>query len=231
MKDTLFVIPARGGSKGVPGKNIKLLGGKPLIEYTIEVARQLADDQDICVTTDDFGIKTVVENLGLAVPFLRPAELATDKAGTYEVLFHALDFYQSQGKVYKKLVLLQPTSPFRKVWQVQQAMAAWQEGIEMIVSVKETKSNPYYLLFEENSSGFLEKSKKGSFSTRQECPTVYEYNGAIYVIDVASLRRHPMSSFTQIKKYLMEDVYSVDIDSPLDWLWAETLLEKGIVQI
>jgi len=227
LDNILFIIPARGGSKGVPGKNIKHLNGKPLIQYTIEVARQLADDIDICVSTDDVSIKDVVEKAGLVVPFLRPPELATDNTGTYEVLIHALDFYKSIGREYEKLVLLQPTSPFRQSSQVRSALESWQNGIEMIVSVKETKSNPYYLLFEENASGFLEKSKKGNFIRRQDCPTVYEYNGAIYIIDVASLRNHHISSFQKIKKFVMDEKTSFDIDTPMDWKIAEFILKDN----
>ena len=144
MNNILYIIPARGGSKGIPGKNIKPLAGKPLIQYTIEVARQLADDANICVSTDSPDIKSVAESTGLPLPFLRPVELATDDTGTYEVLIHALKFYQSIGSDYEKLVLLQPTSPFRTAGHVKEALAKWEDGIEMVVSVKETKSNPYY---------------------------------------------------------------------------------------
>ena len=108
MGKILFVIPARGGSKGIPGKNIKPLCGKPLIGYSIEVAREFADD-DICLSTDDPAIAGVAEEqFGLRVPFLRPAELATDRSGTYGVLLHALDFYAARGRLYDTLVLLQP---------------------------------------------------------------------------------------------------------------------------
>ena len=92
--NSLVIIPARGGSKGIPHKNIKELGGKPLICYTIDLARSLVSDKDICVSTDDMEIIRVVENYGLKVPFVRPAYLATDTMGTYEVLLHALDFYE-----------------------------------------------------------------------------------------------------------------------------------------
>lgn len=226
MGNTLFIIPARGGSKGIPRKNIRLLAGKPLIHYTIEVARQLADDENICVSTDDDEIKMVVEDTGLHVPFLRPAKLATDEAGSYEVLLQALDFYAARGKNYDRLVLLQPTSPFRKSWQVQQAMEAWEEGLEMVVSVKETKANPYYVLFEENAEGYLEKFRKGNFIGRRDCPHIYEYNGAIYIINVKNLKNYPISSFTRIKKYVMDEASSLDIDTILDWKFAEFLLAE-----
>ena len=223
---TLFIIPARGGSKGIPRKNIKLLGGKPLISYSIEVARALADDQDICVSTDDAEIKDIVEQMGLKVPFLRPSELATDQATTQDVLLHAIDYFQIKGRHYDRIILLQPTSPFRKINQIQEAINLWEDGLEMVVSVKITDANPYYVLFEENESGFLEKSKKGFFSRRQDCPLVYQYNGAIYVIDVKSMKSRHIFNFERIRKYVMDAESSIDIDSPLDWKFAEFLLSQ-----
>ena len=106
----LYVIPARGGSKGIPHKNIKLLHGKPLIYYSIDIARSLTNDEHICVSTDDEEIIKVVSDYGLKVPFVRPRELANDTASTNDVLIHALKYYESIGKNYTAIVLLQPTS-------------------------------------------------------------------------------------------------------------------------
>jgi CMP-N,N'-diacetyllegionaminic acid synthase len=99
----------------------------------------------------------------------------------------------------------------------------------MIVGVKETKANPYFVLFEENAEGYLIKSKQGNFSTRQDCPSVYEYNGALYLIDVQSLKKRPVSSFERIKKFVMDEKSSVDIDTELDWNFAEFIIEKNLV--
>jgi CMP-N,N'-diacetyllegionaminic acid synthase len=222
----LYVVPAREGSKGVLGKNIKPLNGKPLICYTLEVARSLTADEDICISTDDEKIKNVVEQAGLKVPFLRPEELASDESGMYEVLSHALNYFLAQGKTYDLLVLLQPTSPFRKVEHVKEALESWKPGIEMVVGVKTTKANPYYVLFEENEQGFLVKSKPGNFKTRQECPPVYEINGAVYIMDVNSLLQRPITSFERIKKYMMDEFSSLDIDTEFDWKFAEFLLSQ-----
>lgn len=217
------VIPARGGSKGVPGKNIKDLNGKPLIQYTIDAARELFEDDKIIVSTDSPEIKKVVEGIGLEVPFLRPEALATDQAGTYEVLLHAIDFMEKRGVKNETLVLLQPTSPFRTSKHIKEALALYNNKIDMIASVKETSSNPYYVLKEENEAGFLETSKKGNFKTRQECPKVWELNGAIYIINIQSLKEKPINQFTKVKKYLMDKVSSHDIDSMMDWEMAELL--------
>lgn len=222
----LVVIPARGGSKGVPLKNIKPLSGKPLIYYTIEAAREVFDDSIIYVSTDDQEIKRTVEQLGLKIPFLRPAELATDTSGTYEVLLHAVTYAESFNYYPDILVLLQPTSPFRNGNQIKQALELFDESCDMVVSVKETSVNPYYLLFEENNQGFLEKSKSGKFTRRQDCPKVWELNGAIYVINVQQLKTKPLHEFTAIRKFEMDAFSSHDIDTMLDWKLAELLIKE-----
>lgn len=219
----LVVIPARGGSKGVPGKNIKILNEKPLIQYTIDAARDVVLPDAICVSTDDLKIKAVVESLGLNVPFLRPSILATDSAGTYEVLLHAVDYYESQGYYADVLVLLQATSPFRTSKHIAEALELFDEHCEMVVSVKETKANPYYILREENAEGWLENSKKGDYTRRQDCPKVFELNGAIYIINVAALKQKKISEFVKVRKYLMDDISSHDIDDMMDWKFAEFL--------
>ena len=220
----LIVIPARGGSKGVPRKNIKVLGDKPLIQYTIDAAKGVFDDEFICVSTDDFEIKSVVEQLGLKVPFLRPNELASDTAGTYEVLLHAISFYESKGYFPDTLILLQPTSPFRTSAHIKEALKLYDESIEMVVSVKETKANPYYILFEEDSNGYLKKTKEANFTRRQDCPKVWEYNGAIYIINVNALKACAISQFTKVCKFEMDETSSHDIDTLLDWRIAEIII-------
>ena len=225
---TLYVIPARCGSKGIPHKNIKPLAGKPLIGYSIDVARQLAADDDICLTTDDPEIAATAESMGLNVPFLRPASLATDTCGTYEVLIHALDFYRDRGIDYDTLVLLQPTSPMRTADDVRAAMALYSPDIDMVVTVKEAASNPYYNCYETDNDGFLHISKgDGGYTRRQDAPKVWEYNGAVYVINVESLRRMPLSAFTRRRMSVMPAERSVDLDTPVDWLIAEKLIENS----
>lgn len=226
----LVIIPARGGSKGIPYKNIKPLNGKPLIHYTIDVARGIAKDEDICVSTDDPEIIKCVENYGLKVPFVRPAELATDTAGTYEVLLHALDFYEKQGKTYDIVLLLQNTSPFRTKKQVKEAIALYNPEIDMVVSVKECSANPYYNCFEEDENGYLHISKgNGQYTRRQDVPTAYEYNGAIYVINPESLKKMPLGKFAKRIKYVMDDLHSVDLDNMIDWKFAEFIIKEGLL--
>jgi CMP-N,N'-diacetyllegionaminic acid synthase len=221
----LFIITARRGSKGIPGKNHKLLNGVPLINYSFQMARNFVEDDNICVTTDDNIIAGILKKQGYAIPFIRPAHLSTDSAGSYEVLLHALNHYENSGKEFDFIVLLQPTSPFRTRKQVTEAIQEYSKGIDMVVSVTETRSNPYYSLYKENESGYLEKLLPGNYIRRQDVPPVYEYNGAIYVINVKSLKQGSMESFTKIQKYIMDDLTSVDLDSPLDWIYAESIIK------
>lgn len=228
MSKILYFIPARGGSKGIPGKNIKPFAGKPLICHSIDQARAFASDADICLSTDSPEIAAVAENYGLAVPFLRPAALATDSATTQDAIIHALDFYRDRGIDYDTVVLLQPTSPLRTVEQIAGAMELYRDGIDMVVSVREAATNPYYNAFETDSEGYLHISKgEGLYTRRQDAPKVWEYNGAIYVINSASLRRMPMGRFPRRVMFPMPAESSVDLDTPLDWLTAESILKKS----
>mgnify|MGYP002523164524 CR=1 FL=1 len=227
---SLVIIPARGGSKGIPHKNIKPLAGKPLIYYTIDVARQIATDEDICVSTDDHEIIQCVEDYGLKIPFVRPAELATDTAGTYEVLLHALNYYESFGKHYDCIVLLQNTSPFRTAEQVKAAISLYHSDLDMVVSVKESATNPYYNCFEDDSEGYLKKTLDSSMLTRrQDAPITYEYNGAIYIINPERLKSVHMGLFDKRKKYVMDALHSVDLDNMIDWKFAEFILKEGLL--
>lgn len=222
----LVVIPARGGSKGIPGKNIKKLGGKPLIQYTIEAAREVVPDGQIIVSTDSLEIKILVEKMGLPVPFLRPDELATDTASTYEVLLHAVEYFKKNYYIPEKIILLQPTSPLRKVRHIKEALQEYNNELDMVASVKLTMANPYFVLKEEDASGFLQPITEATFKRRQDAPVVWELNGAIYIINGKSLLKNSFANFERIKKYVMDEEYSVDIDTPFDWQIAEFLIKN-----
>lgn len=223
----LVIIPARGGSKGIPHKNIKPLNGKPLIHYTIDEAREIVDDEDICVSTDDPEIIKCVEDYGLKVPFVRPAELATDTAGTYEVLLHALNYCEQKGKHYDAVLLLQNTSPFRTAGHVKEALNLYTPDVDMVVSVKECAANPYYCVFEENEEGYLHVCKgDGNIFRRQDAPKVYEYNGAIYIMNAKTLKSTHMHKMQKRVKYVMDDRSSFDLDTMWDWQMAEMMIKQ-----
>ena len=229
---TLVVIPARGGSKGIPHKNIKPLNGKPLICYSIDVARQFTSDENICVTTDDDEIIKVVEDYGIKVPFRRPDELATDHCGSNEVIQHAYQFYADKGLQYDTILLLQPTSPFRKMEFLKEAVSLYDDSIDMVTSVKLSSCNPYYDGFEEDEEGLLRISKgDGTIERRQDAPSVWQQNGSIYVINPKSLMEKGMAHFCRIRKYAMSELYSVDIDNPFDWKIAELVINEKMLDV
>lgn len=225
----LVVIPARGGSKGLPGKNIRPLCGKPLIYYSIDSARSVVDDCDICVSTDDLQIKSVVENYGLEVPFIRPSELASDTASTNDVLLHAVEFYANQGKTYDAILLLQPTSPLRTNRQVQEVLSCFDPSVDMVLGVK--RSHAAAVMCHENDEGLLENTLSGAANRRQDVEVFYEVNGALYLINVQSLNQKGLSQFDRRIKYVMEAQNSIDIDDLFDFELAEFMLTKGLVNL
>lgn len=225
----LYIIPARGGSKGIPHKNIKPLGGRPLIAYSIDAARDAgADDAHIILSTDDDAIADTARSLGLPVEYRRPAALATDTAGSREVIIDAMDYADRTGIDYDCVVLLQPTSPFRTAEDILGAEALYTPEVDMVVSVVEAASNPYYNCFETDpESGYLHISKgDGLYTRRQDVPKAWEYNGAVYVINPASIRAMALGAFPRRVPFEMPRLRSIDLDTPFDWLVAEAFIAQ-----
>ena len=222
---TLWLIPARGGSKGIPDKNIKPFCGESLVSRAVRQALECADEHDtIFVSTDSESIKNEACRHGVEVPFLRPEELARDNSSSYSVIMHVLEELEKSGKNFDKVVLLQPTSPFRTSEDIKRAEALWSKDIDMVVSVKNADANPYYNLFETDSGGYLKISKgEGNYIRRQDAPQVWQYNGAVYVMSVNSLKQGPMSGFKKIIPYEMPASRSIDLDTPQDWIIAELI--------
>lgn len=224
---TLYIIPARGGSKGIPRKNIKELCGRPLIHYSIEVARALADDSHVIVSTDDDEIREVAEQTGLKVDYRRPEALGGDTVGSREVILDAMDYADRKGIPYNKVVLLQPTSPMRTVSDVEGCLALYNPEVDMVVSVTEAACNPYYDCFETAEDGTLHVSKgDGKYTRRQDTPKAWQYNGAVYVINPESIRRMGLGEFPVRIPFEMPRSRSVDLDTPLDWHITEMLMKE-----
>ena len=230
----LFVIPARGGSKGIPRKNIKPLGGRPLLAWTVAAAVEAlgpnGDMRRILLTTDDEEIAATGRELGLKVDYMRPAELATDTAGSREVILDVMDWADAQGIEYDTVVLLQPTSPFRSSADILGACELYARAPEepdMVVSVCESAANPYYNLFETGPDGSLHVCMgSGLYTRRQDAPRVWEYNGAVYVIRPASIRRMALGEFPVRLPYVMPRSRSLDLDTQADWMLAEAQISE-----
>ncbi|MDE6010522.1 MAG: acylneuraminate cytidylyltransferase family protein [Muribaculaceae bacterium] len=236
MRKYLYLIPARGGSKGIPGKNIKPLAGVPLIAHTIRQALQVADSADVVVSTDDPAIAATAREHGASVPFMRPAELATDTASSRSVIIDALERMKASGRDYEAVVLLQPTSPLRTADDIRRTITAFEDsrqrfgedrGAEMAVTVSEARTNPYYSAFETDDAGFLHISKgDGRYTRRQDAPKVWEFNGAVYVIDADALRRDELSRLSRTLPVEMPASRSIDLDTPADWARAEAAMRE-----
>lgn len=224
----IFIIPARGGSKGIPRKNIARIAGKTLVAYAIEAARGAGTpDERIILSTDDEAIADAAREVGLSVPYMRPAHLATDTASSRDAILDAMNWADSQGIGYDCVVLLQPTSPLRTAEDVKGCISLYRDDIDMSVSVTECTANPYYNCFEPDAKGFLRISKgDGLITRRQDAPPAYELNGAVYAINPRSIREKPMGAFTKRVPYPMPAERSIDIDRPIDLIVAEALVKS-----
>ena len=224
---TLWLVTARGGSKGIPGKNLKPFCGESLTGRAIRQALECANPQDtVFLSTDSEEIRQEGLRYGIDIPFLRPPHLASDNASSYSVILHVLEELQKNGEEFQRMVLLQPTSPLRTVEDIKGALKLWQPAVDMVVSVSDSDANPYYNLFETDKEGYLKISKgNGEYLRRQDAPPVWQYNGAVYVMTVKSLLKGPMSTFKKVVPYEMPRSRSIDLDTPQDWLIAESLFQ------
>tara|TARA_Y100001960_G_scaffold109400_1_gene117311 strand:- start:611 stop:1315 length:705 start_codon:yes stop_codon:yes gene_type:complete len=225
--NSIFIIPARKGSKGLLNKNVKNLFNKPLISYSIEYALKIKSKNDlICVTTNDKVVEKIANNYKDIIVIKRPDSFASDNSTMEIVINHALKFFKTKNLLFKSIVLLQPTSPIRKIQDFKNVKKMFRKDIDMVVSVRKGRENPYYLLFEENNFGYLEKSKKISINRRQDAPLVYCLNGSFFMINTKSLEKKSIENFSKIVKVEMPFERSVDIDDELDWDYLNFLIVK-----
>ncbi len=228
---TIATICARGGSKGLPRKNVRPFAGKPLIVHSIEQAQACAQITGVYVSTDDDEIAAVAGAAGAIVPYRRPTELASDEASKLPVIEHLVQHLEASGLAIATVVDLQPTSPLRTAEDIAGALAVFAETTaELVVSVTEPSHNPYYTLVEAQPDGTLALSKPAAFARRQDAPTVWGLNGAIYVWQRAAIARAVRDGFwsVAVRAYAMPRARSVDIDDRFDfelanWLYRYTL--------
>jgi len=221
------IIPARGGSKGVPRKNIKLLAGKPLIAYTIEQALQSKYIDRTIVSTEDDEIADVTMQYGAEVPFMRPENLAGDQVTTVDVLLHAINWLEeSELYSFDILVLLHTTAPLRAVADIDACIELLKDtNADNVFSVTEAHRNPYFNMVEIDESGKVQLVKKGSFSSRQSAPKAYDMNASIYVWWKDILKHEKKIFLPNSRIYIMPKERSVDIDDNFDFRIAEYLLK------
>ncbi len=221
----LGLIPARGGSKGVPRKNVRQLGGIPLIEWSIRAALCARLLASVVVTTEDDQIADVAQRAGARVPFRRPRELARDDSPTLPVVQHALDCLASLGEEYDAVVLLQPTSPFRSAADIDQAIELWNEGDhDTVLSVRPIPSefHPRWAMLT-TSEGTIDwaMDQEDIPTQRQRLDEAYCRDGAIYLSSSSVIRSGSLFG-RRICPIVLADAASINIDTPEDWLAAES---------
>lgn len=233
----LITICARGGSKGVKDKNIRLLADKPLISYTVRQAVQWGKASHIVVSTDVKQIAAVAQKYGAEVPFMRPKRLATDTAGKLPVIRHALAESERTYKTkFQIIVDLDPTSPVRTLKDLDNALHIFMKtGADTIFSVTPAHKSPYFNMVERNSLGVIGISKIPSRPVlrRQDAPKVYDMNASMYIYKREYLAkktsRTPISRNSEI--YCMSEWSSIDIDREIDFRYVEFLLKEHIITL
>ena len=229
---TIGIIPARGGSKGIPRKNLAPLLGKPLLAYTIEAAKASGFLTDIVVSTEDQEIATVSRNCGAQVPFYRPAELATDKTLSVPVVLHALrEMEQITSKPYDIVVMLQPTSPLRSAHDIDSGIQLLLDtGADSVISVVNVGGHhPFRMKRVVGQNVLINYIDQGfeDMRPRQELPPVYIRSGALYIVRRSVLAEQQTFVGRDCRAYIMPEGRAINIDTRLDLILAEQLLRQA----
>ncbi|MEK9722733.1 MAG: acylneuraminate cytidylyltransferase family protein [Rhodospirillaceae bacterium] len=243
MTDILCIIPARGGSKGVPGKNLRPLGGKPLISYAIETALAVEAISDVVVSTEHAMIAEIAAGFGAAVPYLRPKDIATDKAALIDVVRQGYQFFTDQGRNFDGVLCFQPTAPFVKPSTIEQAIELLSESqCDSVTTVSQmTQGHPYVAkrLGSQNTesqnviTNFCEPPPGVDISSRQSREPAYFLTGGFYLRSI-DLIESPISDGHVLgndsRAIDVSEVEATDINTELDFRFAEFLLKEGLVR-
>lgn len=225
----LATICCRGGSQGVPGKNIKLLNGKPLIAYTIETAKRSALINKLIISTDDYAIAAIAKEYGASVPFMRPDDLASNTASKWPVFIHAVEAYEKlTGETVDYLVDLDVTVPLKNSHDIDGAiqMALSDTAIDVIITGYEPERNPYFNMMELGRDGLAKIVKKGSrpIVRRQDAPKVFSLTPAAYVVKKSALYDYEHWSKARCKIFEIPRERAIDIDTEIDFKIVEFLM-------
>lgn len=227
----LGLICARGGSKGIPGKNSNDLCGKPLIAWSIETALECPDITDVVVSTDDANIAEIAKEHGASVPFLRPDHLAQDDTKQIEAIAHALTFLQEQGKAYDAVVLLQPTCPLRLPQDVYEALQVLKDtGSNSVISVTQEEGVVLSTYYDRDEQGFVNprfpSPKEGT--NRQDYAPVYRRCGLLYIFQPDNILKENSLYGSAVSAYIVPKERAFDIDTAFDWELTEYLMQKRL---
>lgn len=230
----IAIIPARGGSKGLPGKNIRDLNGIPLIAHTIKAALETKSIDRVIVSTDDLEIAQVAREFGAEVPFMRPDYLATDNAQAVDVYLHVIDFLMDNGEApIRNFMVLLPTAPLRNSMHIEKAIQLFiEEGAKTLISVKEAET-PVAWYFNKDNRNRISNAGFGNGSAvknRQVNQAYYVPNGAIYILDYELLKKERTYYCDNTIAFQMNAEDSIDIDTLLDFEFAEFLMKKKMIE-
>lgn len=232
MRDSknLAIIPARGGSKGIPMKNVKLLGGVPLLQYSVEVAQKSTIFDRILLSTDSNDIADLGRRLGIEVPFLRPTNLAEDSSPMLPAILHALDYYSQIGYHPNNVFLLQPTSPFRKLSTLFTSLKHLEQGNDSVVGLTRVPDgySPYYLM-KINETGYADFffEEGVNVGRRQDAAVAYHRCGSVFAFTTACLEKYGNIYGSKCVPIVSDDVEGVNIDNMDDWNRAEKIIKSG----
>ena len=230
MSKPICIIPARGGSKGVKRKNIKIIAKKPLIAYTIETAKKSELFQDVIVSTEDEEIREISQSYGANVPFMRPKQLATDETTTESVLIHTINELRKKGLEFDTIMLRDCTVPFIDVNDMKNALDLFSNSkCDAVFAVIKAHPNPYFGMMEIHEDGYLVPSKipKSDITRRQDSPIVYNVDG-MYILNVEHFMKTQKISSGNIIPYEITKEHGHMIDFEFDFTVAELLLEKKL---
>jgi CMP-N,N'-diacetyllegionaminic acid synthase len=224
----LCIIPARSGSKGIPGKNTKPLCGKPLIAYSIEQALKTKFIDRTIVSTDDEMVAKISRDFGAETPFIRPADLATDVASTLDVLLHAIAWCKNNENLsYDIILLLHANTPLRNIEDIRKCVEILvDQNADNVFSVSPASNNPYFNMVEVDEVDRVTLVKEGNFSNRQSAPPVYDMNSSIYTWWADILVEKKSLYLKKTRIHIMPRERSIDIDEPIDFRFAELLMEQ-----
>jgi CMP-N-acetylneuraminic acid synthetase len=226
---TIAFIFARGGSKGVPRKNLALLGGKPLIVHSIEAGLACPGIDHVVVSTEDAEIAEVARAAGAEVPFMRPAELASDTASEILAWRHAVETLRAQGRDFDTMVSLPATSPLRSVEDIDAALTCFRKGdADFVISVTTAHGNPYFNMVALDETGGVSFPVRGEtrYVRRQDAPTLWQITTVVYVTSPTWVLDAPSVYDGRVKAVFVPPERAVDIDTPLDLAFAEFLVSR-----
>lgn len=231
---TLWLVVARAGSKSVPNKNVRLLGGIPLLQYRVFSARALAGCEDVWISTDSAAYAQVAADAGASVPFLRPAELATDDASSIDVVTHAMRYAQANNLSYDFLGLLEPTSPFvgaKRLLEAQRMLIS-NKSAEALVSVRAVHPQSFFVQRREPTLAVLAaRFAAATALRRQDLPQEITPSGGLYLSRWDAIERNKSFYVPSTLALPVSDLEGIEIDEPVDWEWAEFLMERGRVRV